>query len=165
MQESKADRRVTHVLADEGRAFWLATDLHVFKATGEETGGAFALSELIAHPQFGPPPHIHHHENESYYILEGEFEFMVEGREFRAGAGSFVYLPKDQLHMHKNAGDAPARALVLVTPAGVEKFIEEAGEPATDPASVPPIPDMPRIQRIVEIAHKYGIEVPPPPEP
>ncbi len=163
MQEGKTDQGVAHVPAGEGRSYWLATDLHNFKVTGEDTSGAFALSELTAHTQFAPPPHINHREDESYYILEGAFEFMDEGRTFTAGPGSFVYLPKGRLHMHKNAGDAPARALVLVTPAGVEGFVEEAGEPAVDPSSVPPPPDMPQIQRLVETAQKYGIEVPPPP--
>jgi mannose-6-phosphate isomerase-like protein (cupin superfamily) len=163
MQERKTDRGATHVPPDGGKSFWLATDLHTFKAVGEDTGGAYALSELTAHTEFAPPPHIHHREDESYYILEGEFEFMDDGRTFTAGPGSFVYLPKGRLHMHKNAGDTPARALVLVAPAGVEKFIEEAGEPAEDASSVPPPPEMPELQRIVETAQKYGIEVPPPP--
>jgi quercetin dioxygenase-like cupin family protein len=162
MQE-RTDRGATYVPAGEGRSYWLATDLHSFKVTGDDTGGAFALSELTALTQFAPPPHINHREDEGYYILEGEFEFMDEGRTFTAGPGSFVYLPKGRLHMHKNAGDAPARALVLVTPAGVEGFVKEAGEPAADPSSVLPAPDMPEIQRLVETAQKYGIEVPPAP--
>ena len=163
MQEGRADQSATHVPAGEGRSYWLATDLHTFKVAGEDTGGAFALSELTAHTQFAPPPHINNREDESYYILEGEFEFMDDGRTFTAGAGSVVYLPKGRLHMHRNAGDVPARALVLVTPAGVEGFVEEAGEPATDLSSVPPVPELPELQRLVETAQKYGIEVLPPP--
>ena len=130
---------------------------------GEDTGGAFALSELTAHTEFGPPPHVHNNEDESYYVLEGELEFIDDGHAFTAGPGSFVYLPRGRLHVHRNAGETPARALVLVAPAGVERFIEEAGEPAADTSSVPPPPEMPQLQRIVEIASKYGIEVPPPP--
>lgn len=163
MQESSTDQGSIRLHPGEGGSFWLTTDLHTFKAVGEDTGGSFAISELTARPEFGPPPHIHHREDESFYILEGEFEFMDDGRTFTAGAGSFVYLPKGRLHMHRAAGDAPARALVLMTPAGVEKFIQEAGEPATDTSSAPPPPEMPEIQRIVEIAQGYGIEVPPPP--
>ena len=163
MQEGRADQSVTHVHEGEGKSFWLATDLHTFKVVGEDTGGAFALSELTAHTQFAPPPHINNREDESYYILEGEFEFMDDGRTFTAGAGSVVYLPKGRLHMHRNAGDVPARALVLVIPAGVEGFVEEAGEPVTDSSSVPPVPELPELQRLVETAQKYGIEVPPPP--
>jgi quercetin dioxygenase-like cupin family protein len=163
MQERKIDGGATHVPPDGGKSFWLFTDLHTFKVVGEDTGGVFALEELTSYTRFGPPPHIHHREDESYYILEGEFEFLADGRTFTAGPGSFVYLPKGRLHMHKNAGDTPARALVLLAPAGVEKFIEEAGAPATDVPSVPPIPELPELQKAVETAQKYGIEVPPPP--
>jgi quercetin dioxygenase-like cupin family protein len=131
--------------------------------TGQDTNGAFALSELTAQPEFAPPPHIHHREDESFYILEGQFEFLDNDRIFTAGAGAFIYLPKGRLHMHRAAGGAPARALVLVTPAGIEKFIEEAGVPATDVSSVPPPPEMPELERIVALAQKYGVEVPPPP--
>jgi len=42
------------------------TDLHVFKAVSEDTNGAFVLTELTANPDFGPPPHIHHREDEAY---------------------------------------------------------------------------------------------------
>jgi quercetin dioxygenase-like cupin family protein len=140
MSEKQPDQIVAPVPPGEGTSFWLVTDLHIFKAVGEDTNGAFSLSELTAHPEFAPPPHIHHREDESFYILEGEFEFLYNGRTFTAGPGSFVYLPKGHLHMHRTAGDTPARALVLVTPAGVEKFIEEAGEPATNRSSPPPVP-------------------------
>ncbi|MDQ3911826.1 MAG: hypothetical protein M3305_08680 [Actinomycetota bacterium] len=95
--------------------------------------------------------------------MEGKFEFLDNDRTFTAGAGSFVYLPKGRLHMHRAAGGASARALVLVTPAGIEKFIEGAGEPATDKSSPLAPPELPEIERIVAIAQKYGIEVPPPP--
>lgn len=164
MRRDKADQNTVYVPASERRSFWLATDLHTFMAVGEDTGGAFALSELTAHTQFGPPPHIHRREDESYYVLEGEFEFVYDGGAFKAGPGDFVRLPRGRLHVHRNAGTVPARALVLVTPAGVESFIEEVGEPAQDTSSVPAPPEMPELLRIVEIAQKYGIEVPPPPE-
>ena len=85
---------VTSVPPGEGKSLWLATDLYTFKVVGEDTNGAFSLSELTAHPQFGPPPHIHHREDESYYVLEGEFEFLDEGRTFTAGAGSSSTCPR-----------------------------------------------------------------------
>jgi hypothetical protein len=67
--------------------------------------------------------------------------------------------------MHRSAADTPARALVLNTPAGLEEFIEEGGKPATDPSSSPPPVEAQDLERLVAIAPKYGIEVPPvPPE-
>lgn len=164
MLEDEVNRSATRLSAGEGRSLWLTTDLHTFKVVGEETNGAFALSELTAQPEFGPPPHIHHREDESYYVLEGQFEFLDGDRTFTVGTGSFVYLPKGRLHMHRATGGASARALVLVTPAGVEKFVEEAGEPAIDKSSLPAPPELPELERIVAIAQNYGIEVPPPPK-
>src|SRR5262249_6440501 len=132
----------------EGRSIWLATDLNTFKAVSADTNGAFSLSELSASPKFGPPPHIHHREDESFYILEGTFEFSYDNRTFAAGAGSFVHLPKGRVHMHRAVRNAAARALVLHMPAGLERFIEEAGKPAIDPSARPDPPELPELERI-----------------
>ena len=160
MLEDKANQSVIHLAPGEGRSLWFTTDLYTAKAVSEDTKGAFSLWEITAAPQSGPPPHIHHHQNESYYVLEGEFEFLDNDSTFTAGAGSFVYLPKGCLHMHRNAGDTPARALVQVASAGLERFIEEVGMPVTDVSSPPPPPEPQELERIVMIAQKYGIEVP-----
>jgi quercetin dioxygenase-like cupin family protein len=161
---NEVTRSAQQLSPGEGRALWFVTDLYLTKMAGEDTGGAFTLFEVTAAPQSGPPPHIHYREDETYYILEGEFEFLDNDRTFVAGAGSLVYLPKGHLHMHRNAGDTLARALVLLAPAGMEKFIEEAGKPATDSSSLPPPPEEAELERVVTIAvEKYGFEVPPPP--
>ena len=104
---------------------------------------------------------MHHREDEIYYVLAGEFEFMDDDRTFRAGEGSLVYLRKDRFHFHRNPGDEPAKALVFWRPAGIEKFIAEAGKPGTDPSSLPPTFDEADIERLVSVAAKYGFEAPP----
>ncbi len=153
-----------HLSPGEGRALWFVTDLYITKMAGEDTNGAFTLFEVTAAPQSPLLPHIHHREDETYYVLEGEFEFLDNDRTFTAGAGSLVYLPKDRLHAHRNPGDVSAKALVLLAPAGVEEFVEDAGKPATDPSALPPPPEEAEIERLVSIAQeKYGFEVPPPP--
>ncbi len=164
-EENGAARSAQHLSPGEGRAWWFLTELYLIKAVSEDTDGAFTAIEVTAPPQSPPAPHIHHREDEFYYVLEGEFEFLDNDRTFTAGAGSLVHLPKDRLHSHRNPGDAPAKALVLYTPAGnIEKFIEEVGKPATDPTSVPPPPEEADIERLVTIAvEKYGFEAPPPP--
>jgi quercetin dioxygenase-like cupin family protein len=113
-----------------GKSFWLLTDLHTFKIGGADTNGALTVAELTAGPELGPPPHIHHNADESFYILEGIFEFSLAGQAFTAGAGAFVHLPKGVVHTLRAGGGAPARAVVIQSPAGVEKFIAEAGKPA-----------------------------------
>ena len=64
------------------------------------------------------------------------------------------------MHTHRAGGGAPAKALVIQSPAGVERFIEEAGSPATDAAARPSPPELPQLARIVGIAQKHGIDVP-----
>ncbi len=141
----------------EGQAWWFATDLYIAKRVSEDSDGAFTLWEVTSAPQTPTAPHIHHREDEYYYVLEGEFEFLDNDRTFTAGAGSLVYLPKDQLHSHRNPTDVPAKALVLYAPAGVEKWIEEAGKAATDPTSLPPPSEYTElIERLLATAPKYG---------
>lgn len=161
--EDGETRAAEHLAPGDGRAFWFLTELYVAKRVTEDTDGAFTVFEVTASPQSPPAPHTHHHEDETYYVLDGEFEFLDVDRTFTAGAGSLVYLPKDRLHSHRNPGDSPAKALVFYRPAGVEKFVEEAGKPAADPTSLPPPPDEADIARLLAVAAKYGFEAPPPP--
>lgn len=149
-----------HVGKGEGNAYWLLTDLHTFKVGGDDTNGALTVAELAAGPELGPPPHIHRDHDESFYILEGTFDFSLAGQAFQAGPGAFVYLPRGVVHTHRAGGGAPARALVIQTPSGVERFIAEAGKPATDPSVRPAPPALPELERIVGVAKKYGIDVP-----
>jgi len=150
-----------HLPKGAGRSFWLLTDLHTFKVGAGETQGAFTIAELTAGPELGPPPHVHHHHDESFYVLEGALEFSLAGQPFTAGPGDFVYLPKGVVHTHRAGGGAPAKALVMQSPSGVERFIEEAGTPARD-RSTPPAPPAPaELDAIVAIARKHGIDVPP----
>ena len=145
----------------EGKSYWLLLDQHTFKVVGDDTNGAFVAAELIASPEMGPPPHIHRNADESFYITEGVFDFSLDGKAFSAGAGSFVYLPKGVVHTHSAGGGKPAKALVIQSPAGVERFIAEAGKPVTDPSIRPAPPAMSDFERIVAIAKKHGIDVPP----
>lgn len=158
------NRGVTRVASGEGRSLWVLGELHTFKVVGEDTGTAFALWEQTTPPGAGPPPHIHHAEDESFYVLEGELEFIAGGGAIRANTGSFVHVPRGTLHTFKNVGTVPARFLAMVAPAGFEKFFEEIGEPATD-KSTPPVPEgPPDVEKLVATAAKYDCEIPPPPQ-
>jgi len=159
-----AERGATRVASGAGKTLWVLGDLYEFKATAEDTGGRFALWKTTTPPgNPGPPPHIHHNEDEVFYLLEGELELMVEGRASVVGAGTFVNIPKNTLHTFRNAGTTPARFLGLVVPAGFEGFFEEIGEPVTDTSSSPPA-GPPDVEKIMATAPKYGLEIPPPPE-
>src|ERR687894_522221 len=130
-------RAAIHVAPDEGRRLWVVGELLTLKMVGNDTDGAFALIEEITPPQGGPPPHMHTREDETFYVLEGELEFVVGERNISAAAGSVVYGPRGVLHSFRNVGSTPSRMAVIITPAGLEQFFEEVGEPVADPSSPP----------------------------
>ena len=135
-----------------------------FKASGEDTGGAYSLTDSMVPPQGDPPPHIHHREDEAFRVLEGELEVLVGDNKFKAGAGSFVHLPKGVFHSYQNVGTGPARLLTLMVPAGLERFVEEVGKPGTELSSPRPFEEG-DIDKLLALAPEYGVEIPPPPEP
>ncbi len=160
---NKDNRELTNVQGitfqpQEGKSLWVLGDLYTFKLMGEDSGGSFALIEIQVQPQNGPPPHIHYREDESFYVLEGEFSFLHGDLTFKATAGSFVYIPKGTLHTFKNVGTSQGRFLVIITPAGFEKLFEEIGEPAMDKSSPPPF-NPATIDKLLAIAPKYHLEV------
>ena len=153
------DRSATQVAPGEGRLLWVLGELVTRKVASEQTGGAYSIFEAVSQPQGGPPPHIQHREDECFYVLEGEYEFLVEGRTLRMPAGSLLYVPKGILHAYRNVGEGRGRMLVNQTPGGLhERFFEDLGKPAED-TSTPGPEEPPNAQRIGAIATKYGIEI------
>jgi mannose-6-phosphate isomerase-like protein (cupin superfamily) len=143
----------------EGESFWVLGDHYTFKIS--ETHTALAVVEIIAFPQNGPPPHIHHREDESFYVLDGSFSVLVGDQWFEAPTGAFVYIPKDTLHTYKNIGAKPGRLLVMLTPGGFENLWREIGEPGKQD-SAPPAPPAGIIEKLIAFAPKYHLEIPPP---
>jgi gentisate 1,2-dioxygenase len=93
----------------------------------------------------------------------GEYEFLIEGRTTRTSAGSLIYVPRGNLHAHKNVGEEPGRMLVTHTPGGLhERFFEEVGEPTTHSPTLPVPEEELDATAVVRIAAKYGIEMIPP---
>jgi quercetin dioxygenase-like cupin family protein len=120
------------------------------RATAETTGGAFGLIEQTGDPGLGSPYHIHHNEDEEFYIIEGQLRFVSEGKSWVAGPGTFAFLPRDVPHGFEIVGDSPARFLLMATPAGFENFVTDLWGPAPAP------PDMPKV---MAAAAKYGLEI------
>jgi mannose-6-phosphate isomerase-like protein (cupin superfamily) len=139
MPENRGDPGVLHVPSGGGRAVWFNGGLVTFYALGEDTGGAFTLFEEALAPQERAMPHLHHEEDQAFYVLEGDHQFICDGRAFAAGAGSFVYVPRGTVHSYENVGTEPGRLLILSTPAGgTERLFLELGEPAAEGSSPPP---------------------------
>jgi quercetin dioxygenase-like cupin family protein len=140
------------------RSVWYSGQLITFLATAEDTQGKFALIEVVARRGSVPPPHIHHREEETFYVLEGEMTFSVGDQTIKATPGTVVYLPRDVAHSFVIDSEQ-LRALILLTPAGFERFFKEFSVPA--PAmTLPPQIEVPYsdIQRMLEISPRYGLE-------
>jgi mannose-6-phosphate isomerase-like protein (cupin superfamily) len=121
-----------------------------YKAIGEDTEGHFAFTEGIVPPQRGVPEHIHHLEDEAFYILQGEFEIECDGELFEAGPGSFALLPKGLPHRFQNVSRYPGKLLCIQCPSGVEEFFEHMSVLAEEGA--------PDAEKIHQLTTKYGIE-------
>jgi mannose-6-phosphate isomerase-like protein (cupin superfamily) len=142
----------------EGAKYWLVGDQLTFKLTGEKTGGAFAFAEDYITPQHGPPPHVHHNEDECFYVIEGTFMFGLGDRTTVRGTGSAVFLPRGVTHVFKNIGSTPGRILLLASPSGFEKMVAAAGESiASIPSGRTVAPA--EIEKLLAVVPKFGLEV------
>ena len=156
-------RGIAHLPPGEGRTLRVMGEMVTYKVASDQTGGAYSLFEVTSPPDSGPRPHIQHRGDESVFVLEGEYEFLLEDRVTWMGAGSSVYVPKGNLHAHKNVGEGLARMLIGHTPGRThERLFEEVGRPVKDRLSPPSLEAPPSMEEIVAIAAGYGIEILPP---
>ena len=147
----------------QGRTIAVVGDVYRFLATGDDTNGKYALWEALVPPGGGPPPHVHSREEEGFYVLEGEITFTVNGERVVAMAGTFANMPVGTPHSFKNESAKPARMLISVAPAGLEKMFFEVVVPSGSgtPTALPPTKD--EIEKLLATAPSYGIEIRLPP--
>lgn len=137
-------------LPGEGKVLTAFGDEVTVLLSGEQTGGAFTMAQLVTPPGGGPPPHYHNNEDEWFFVQEGRVEFFIEGVWKEVPPGTAAFLPRGVKHTFKNVGNTPLRMLVHAAPAGFEVFFERIAELFKDPAG----PDM---ARVVEISTEHGI--------
>ena len=147
-----------HVPAGTGRALWGPGDRYDILATGAQTAGSVFLIECHVALGGGPPPHIHHRETESFYVLDGSFAVTVGTDAFDAGPGDFVVVPKGLTHSFANSGSGVSQMLAIFSPAGMEGWFTEALDDAQDRAAVPPPPTPEMIERMLAAGPAHGVE-------
>ena len=128
MRSSLHARIVTPERALPLRAFGL--DLRVLLTT-EATGGTISVLTAEHEPGEGPPDHVHHSQDELFFILEGLYELTVDGRTTTAGPGTIVFIPRNVVHRFKNVGDTRARMLDWSLPGGQDHYFKAISELAT----------------------------------
>lgn len=141
----------------EGEAYWWTGELATIKATAEQTDGHLALVEILAPEGVQIPMHVHHREDEAFWVLEGELTFTVAGHAIAARPGDFLLGPRGVPHTY-TVDSGPARMLFLFAPAGLEGLIRATGEPATEHV-LPPEHVVPDMEKLGSLAAGYGIEL------
>jgi quercetin dioxygenase-like cupin family protein len=138
----------------EGHLIQLLGEPRIFKITPAENGGRYLQFETSTAPGTGAPPHFHHEEDEAFYILTGQYEFLIGGQRFVATTGAFAFVPRGTVHAFTNSGREVARMLVTVTPGTQhEGFFREAGELARR------LGKQPEPSQLLPIALKHGWEM------
>jgi quercetin dioxygenase-like cupin family protein len=146
------------VTASEGPAFWFLNNLCVVKATTESTGGAFSMTYQIAPPGHATPYHLHHVEDEAFYVLDGEYTFICDGVKTVVGPGGYIFLPRGIPHGIRVSSSVPATMLILATPGnGFVGMMEEMAEPAAE--RVLPAPKQPDFEKLNRLCAKYQIDI------
>lgn len=128
------------------------------KVSADESGGAVTVyeSRRPAGDRGGPGEHVHHDAHELFYVLEGEWLFLIDGERHRAPQGTFIFVPKGTRHVFRNVGEREGRLLTTIMPGGLERYFEELSrlpKGRLDP------------QANAEISARHGMRVVGPPGP
>ena len=153
----EASRRPT------GQAYWFYGDLVIVHVSGDETEGRFSLLEFLQPPGEMTPLHVHKRGDQTMYIIEGELTLFLPGRTLVAGPGEVVHGPMNVPHTEQVTSPTPVRLLEVVAPAGFERFVAAAGQPAgaltLPPTSLPPVD----LELLSRLASEHDIDVLGPP--
>jgi quercetin dioxygenase-like cupin family protein len=143
------------VAKDEGEARWWFGSLAVIKTSAAQTGGQLSIIEITEPPGSEGPLHVHHREDEGFWLLEGDATFEVGDRRIEAHAGDYVFGPRDIPHRY-TVGESGCRLLFIMTPGGFEEFILATSEPAGSRTLPQPSGDEPDWEQVAAMAQACG---------
>ena len=150
---------------DTQAAIWFLGVLSQVRLSGEQTGGAFSLTDNLARRGDGSPVHVHDRDDETFLVLDGELRVVAGEDDYTAGPGTVALLPRRLRHAYV-VTSATARFLSLHTPAGFEQFAAEVGRPARALTLPPPPAGPPDLAALAQTAARHGITIlAPPPQP
>lgn len=146
------------VSSNQGDARWWFGTLAVIKTTAAQTGGQLTIIDVTNPPGFEGPLHVHHRDDEGFWILEGSVTLKVGETTIEASAGDYLFAPRDIPHRY-TVGDAGCRMLFLMVPGGMEDIVRATSEPAAS-LTLPPPPDKePDIDAIKAISKEHGYDL------
>jgi quercetin dioxygenase-like cupin family protein len=139
---------------------WWKSGRITVKTAGAETGQAFSQIETDDPRGSGPPLHLHHNEDETFYVLDGEVTFLVGEERIDVGPGGFLFAPRDIPHAYVVRSER-ARMLVTASPGGIEQVFVTLGVPVT--GGEPPTDAVLPMEEAVRLFASYGAEILGPP--
>jgi quercetin dioxygenase-like cupin family protein len=148
----------TAIRAGEGEARWWFAALAEIKASAADTDGQLTIVEVTEPPGAQAPLHVHHREDEGFWILDGDVTFHVGDVEIEARAGDFAWGPRDVPHRY-TVGPDGCRMLFILTPAGFEGLVRDMSEPAAERTIPPASDEAPDMERVARVAQAYGCEL------
>jgi quercetin dioxygenase-like cupin family protein len=135
----------------QGRHFtFLSGEEFIWKVMGSTTDGVVDIGEMVVQPGIAVPEHIHHRNDEAFYLLEGRFLLTVAGLEHNLEPGAFVFVPRGVRHTWVNSGSEPARIMLTFTPGGMDQFCVEMD---------PLLREHVDLETILPVCEKYGYEL------
>jgi quercetin dioxygenase-like cupin family protein len=148
----------TAIRAGEGEARWWFAALAEIKACAADTDGQLTIVEVTEPPGAQAPLHVHHREDEGFWILDGDVTFHVGDVEIEARAGDFAWGPRDVPHRY-TVGPDGCRMLFILTPAGFEGLVRDMSEPAAERTIPPASDEAPDMESVARVAQAYGCEL------
>ncbi len=158
------DPKLLIMAPNDGERLNVVGDIVTIKATGADTRNSYSLLMINTPPGGGAPMHYHTREDEAFFVLEGEYELVMEEKIYPLKPGTFAYVPRETVATYRNAGSTWGRLLVLCAPAGHEEFMRALGQPlAADEVPAPAGPPTPeQAAFLIGTAAKYGVVILPP---
>jgi mannose-6-phosphate isomerase-like protein (cupin superfamily) len=150
------------VPATQGATTWFNGDIYRMPLTAAQTGGAIGMVDAIVPPGGGPVPHVHERSDETFYVISGEVEFLLDGEAFLANAEDVVFVPRGAVHRFHNPGIRPATLLFVYTPGGPEGLFIEGGDAPIPGTQVQPWGPERIDDRLLGLLAKYDTVLPPP---
>jgi mannose-6-phosphate isomerase-like protein (cupin superfamily) len=139
-----------------GQQRWFFGMLAEVKASAADTGGEYTLVEITAPAGLETPLHVHHGEDEGFYVLEGSVTIYVGDETVELGPGQHAFGPREIPHRFAVGPDG-AHMIWVLTPGGFEGLIEATSVPA-EAATVPPASVLPPADA-AEIVLRFGNEL------
>jgi mannose-6-phosphate isomerase-like protein (cupin superfamily) len=146
------------VQAKGGEARWWFEALAVIRATAADTAGQMTIIEVTEPPGHEAPLHVHHREDEAFFILEGTATIHVGDESFEVGPGDYALGPRDIPHRY-SIGPEGCRMLFICTPGGFENLVREMSMPAERRTLPPPSDEEPDWERVAAVAEANGCEL------